>query len=169
MALTARTQPALGLAVLCVLTLAGCAGAADPGGATTTTTGTTSGTPKTAASASPTTVSTGPPTAPAMDPSAPAITAPADGATVAGPSVSVAGTGTAVEGTLRWRVLRSGSTDVVTENFTTAGANGVVGPYAFTVTLTPGSYTVEVWEPSMSDGATEDAATTRTTRTFTVT
>jgi len=171
MAFTARSHPALALAVASVLTLAGCAGAADPGGASSSETTATTQAPTPDASASPSPASPKPSTGSSADPSMTAtiISAPADGSTVAGPAVEVTGTGTAVEGNLRWRVLRSGSTDVVTEDFTTAGANGVVGPYTFTVTLTPGSYTLEVWEPSMSDGGAEDAAMARTTSTFTVT
>jgi len=80
---------------------------------------------------------------------------------VAGPQVEVTGEGTAFEATLLWRVLRAGTADVVTESFTTAGANGEVGPYAFTVELAPGTYTLEVWEPDMSDGAADDGAADR--------
>jgi len=96
-----------------------------------------------------------------------AITTPADGATVAGPQVTVTGVGTAVEATLRWRVLTAGTTDVVTEDFTTAGANGVIGPFTFTVELPAGSYALEVWEPGASDTTTPRHALV--TSTFTVT
>ncbi|MDC7120856.1 Gmad2 immunoglobulin-like domain-containing protein [Cellulomonas fimi] len=43
---------------------------------------------------------------------------------------------------------------VVAEGFTTAGANGTVGAFRFTVRLTSGDYTLEVWEAAMAeDGA----------------
>lgn len=78
------------------------------------------------------------------------ITAPTAGAEVAGPTVTVTGEGTAFEGTLVYRVARAG--DVVAEGYTTAGANGEIGPYTFDVTLDPGEYTLQVWEPGMGEG-----------------
>ena len=99
------------------------------------------------------------------------IAAPSDGASIAGPQVEVTGAGTAFEGNLRWQALTAGTTDVVQEGFTTAGANGTVGPYAFTVELAPGSYTIEVWEPGESDAGGEGATDGRlglVTSTFTV-
>ena len=80
------------------------------------------------------------------------ITAPLDGQTVTGPTVTVTGEGTAFEATLSYAVLVAGTEDVVLESFTTAGANGEVGPYSFDVELEPGQYTVRVWEADMSDG-----------------
>lgn len=80
------------------------------------------------------------------------ITSPAPGDEVAGPTVTVTGDGTAFEATLLYRVTPAGSTDVVAEGFTTAGANGEVGPYSFEVDLDPGEYTVQVWEPGMGEG-----------------
>ncbi len=80
------------------------------------------------------------------------ITAPTAGAEVAGPSVTVTGEGTGFEGTLLYRVTPAGADDVVAEGFTTAGANGEVGPYTFEVELEPGEYTVQVWEPGMGEG-----------------
>lgn len=80
------------------------------------------------------------------------ISAPAPGAEVAGPTVTVTGEGTGFEATLLYRVTPAGSADVVAEGFTTAGANGEVGPYTFEVDLDPGEYTVQVWEPGMGEG-----------------
>ena len=80
------------------------------------------------------------------------ISAPAQGTVLAGPSVTVTGEGTAFEATLRYQVLGTGTGEVVTEGFTTAGANGEIGPYSFTVALEPGDWTIQVWEPGMADG-----------------
>jgi hypothetical protein len=84
------------------------------------------------------------------------ITTPEPGVTVAGPTVTVAGEGTAFEATLSYRVLRAGTEDVVTESFTTGGANGEIGPWTVDLTLDPGEYTVQVWEPDVSDGESPD-------------
>lgn len=82
------------------------------------------------------------------------IEAPGDGAVVAGPTVQVTGTGTAFEGNLVWRVSSLSVGATVASGYTTAGANGVMGPFGFTVRLAPGAYLVELWEPGMSeDGA----------------
>lgn len=81
------------------------------------------------------------------------ITAPLPGSTVEGPTVVVTGEGTAFEATLNYRVLAEGSDEPVAEGFTMAGANGDVGPWTVELQLDPGQYTVEVWEPDMSDGA----------------
>ena len=158
-----RGRAAWALLAGAALTLAGCAGTSEPGatGSATTphaTTATTATTPS-----------------PSQSTSAPAtavpstIATPADGATVAAGAVEVTGTGTAFEGTLSWQILAADTGNVITHDFTTAGANGEVGPFTFTVDLTPGSYTVEVWEPDMS-GATPAPADRRglATSTFTV-
>jgi len=79
------------------------------------------------------------------------IEAPASGSTVAGPTVTVSGTGTAFEGTLLYLVLDAEGTTVA-EGYTTAGANGEIGPFSVDVTLDPGLYTVQVWEPGMGEG-----------------
>lgn len=84
------------------------------------------------------------------------ITAPEPGATVTGPAVAVTGEGTAFEATLSYQVLRAGTDDVVSEGWTTAGANGEIGPYSIELTLDPGEYTVQVWEPDVSDGESPD-------------
>jgi hypothetical protein len=49
-----------------------------------------------------------------------------------------------------------------------AGANGEVGPYSFDVTLDPGEYVVQVWEPGMGEGDTDDAPRNLVEVTFTV-
>lgn len=88
-----------------------------------------------------------------VDPDNPnVIIEPAAGATVAGPVITVRGEGTAFEATLDWRVVEAGTETVVEEGFTMAGANGEIGPFEFTVPLGPGEYTVEIWEPDVSDG-----------------
>lgn len=97
------------------------------------------------------------------------ITAPPSGGTVAGPNVTVEGEGTGFEGTLLYRVTRAGSTDVVTEGVTTAGANGEVGPYTAELELEPGEYTVQVWEPGMGEGDTDGDPRNLVEATFTVT
>ncbi len=79
------------------------------------------------------------------------ITAPEPGQTVAGPDVTVTGEGTAFEATLNYRVLVAGTEDVVAgPDYTMAGANGEVGPYTIDLSLDPGEYTVQVWEPDMA-------------------
>ncbi|MBO9555214.1 Gmad2 immunoglobulin-like domain-containing protein [Cellulomonas sp.] len=84
------------------------------------------------------------------------LTAPVSGSTVPGPTVTVSGTATAFEGTLSWDVHPAGdlTSAVVYQGSTTAGANGEVGPFSFTVDLPAGAWTVRVWEPDMKDGAT---------------
>ena len=159
------------VAVAAALTLSGCANGDEPGAAASV---------DASASTSPSSAPSPTPAASAVDQTAdpvdPAnetvtIAAPADGASIAGPQVEVTGAGTAFEGNLRWQALTAGTTDVVQEGFTTAGANGTVGPYAFTVELAPGSYTIEVWEPGESDAGGEGATDGRlglVTSTFTV-
>lgn len=162
-----RAVPALLLAG--ALTLAGCAGTSQPGA---TGSGSAAATHViTGATATPTrSETTSSDTTSAPSTAVPStITAPADGATVAAGQVTVTGTGTAFEGTLSWQVLAAETGNVITHGFTTAGANGAVGPFTFTVDLTPGRYTIEVWAPDMSDNATPPA--TRhglATTTFTV-
>ncbi|QTE28478.1 Gmad2 immunoglobulin-like domain-containing protein [Pengzhenrongella sicca] len=163
-----RSRPAFAFAAAAVaaaaLVLTGCAGTAEPGDSSSS-----------SESASPTLDATTPPaepTTPATDPAAEptgttVIEAPVDGSTVAGPQVAVSGQGTAFEATLSWRILTAGTEDVVQESYTNAGANGEIGPFAFTVELAPGTYTLEVWEPDMSDGAA-GTPTARATTTFTV-
>ena len=80
------------------------------------------------------------------------ISAPLDGQSVPGPVLKVTGEGTAFEATLRYEVLVTGTDEVVVSDFTMAGANGEIGPYTFDVELEPGTYTLRVWEPEVSDG-----------------
>jgi len=144
-------------AVLGVLTLGACADEPEPAGPTASP---TSSAPTGSPSTSPTAAA---PTPTETSPSDPgpagderlSIAFPRDGATVRGPEVTVEGEGTAFEGTLLWRVTDPAGTTVA-EDFTMAGANGEVGPYSFTVTLDPGTYSLEVWEQDMSDGEAPD-------------
>ena len=84
------------------------------------------------------------------------IDAPSPGGTVPGPQVHVTGEGTAFEGTLSYRVSVPGTEEVLEEGWTTAGANGEIGPYTIELTLEPGEYAVQVWEPDVSDGESPD-------------
>lgn len=97
-----------------------------------------------------------------------AITAPTSGATVAGPQVEVTGTGTAFEGTLLWEVVSVETGEVGAQDFTTGGANGEIGPFAFTATVPPGTWTLRVWEPGMGEGDTAEGRRNEATVTFTV-
>ncbi len=95
------------------------------------------------------------------------IDAPADGASVQGPSVTVSGTGTAFEATLLYLVSAAdGST--VDQGYTTAGANGTIGPFSIGLTLEPGTYTVKVWEPGMGEDDSSTPPLNLATVTFTV-
>jgi len=89
------------------------------------------------------------------------LTAPLSGSTVPGPTVTVSGTGTAFEATMVWDVHPAGdlTSAVVYQGSTTAGSNGEVGPFTFTVDLPPGTWTVRVWEPDMKEGDTSPGAT----------
>lgn len=167
----ARNVTAAGLAVvLGVGLLAGCRTGddAEPADETTPPTGSAEPEP----SDEPTATTTAEPDDDAT--SAPAvngpnsITDPPSGGDVAGPTVTVAGEGTAFEGTLLYRVTPADGTDVVAEGFTTAGANGEVGPYSFEVDLEPGEYTVQVWEPGMGEGDTGGEPRNLVEVTFTV-
>lgn len=82
------------------------------------------------------------------------VTSPAPDETVTSP-FTARGEGTAFEATLLYRVVAAGTDDVVTEGFTTAGANGEVGPWEIPLDLGAGTWTLQVWEPDMSDGEGE--------------
>jgi hypothetical protein len=99
----------------------------------------------------PSTASAAPTDQPSNGPNA--ITSPTPGATVSGPDVTVTGTGTAFEATLLWEAVPAGGGAAIAHGFTSAGANGAVGPFSFTTTLPAGRVTLSVWEPDMSDGA----------------
>jgi Immunoglobulin-like domain of bacterial spore germination/Sporulation and spore germination len=77
------------------------------------------------------------------------IDAPADGARV-GREVEVRGEAAVFEATVLWEVLRDGS--VVQEGFTSTAEGQRFAPFAFTVTLEPGDYTVRIREDDPSDG-----------------
>ena len=166
----ARSVVAAGLAVvLGTGLLAGCRTDDDGEPADETTTPTESAEPE--PSDEPTSTATAEPedeatAAPVNGPNS--ITAPAPGAEIAGPTVTVAGEGTGFEGTLLYRVTPAGGADAVAEGFTTAGANGEVGPYTFEVELEPGEYTVQVWEPGMGEGDDEGEPRNLVEVTFTV-
>lgn len=82
------------------------------------------------------------------------VLVPESGSTVPGPDVRVSGVATAFEGNLLWSVTDLDSGATTAEGFTRGGANGVMGPFAFTVQLDPGSYAVEVWEPETTEDGT---------------
>ena len=151
----ARTYAAALGAVALVLTLAACQTGADPGDDGTPSVTTTSS-PSPTASAEPTpsaTPSVGEPVVNGPN----SITSPLPGEVVAGPDVTATGEGTAFEATLNYRVLAAGTEDeVVPVGFTEAGANGEIGPWTIDLTLEPGEYTLQVWEPDMSDGESPD-------------
>lgn len=87
-------------------------------------------------------------------PSGNSLHAPAPGTQVVGPDVRVEGEATAFEGNLRWQTISDETGQIVASGYTTGGANGTLGPFSFTVELAPGPYTIEIWEPAMSeDGA----------------
>jgi hypothetical protein len=77
------------------------------------------------------------------------IDAPADGARV-GREVEVHGEAAVFEATVLWEVLRDGS--IVQEGFTSTAEGQRFAPFAFTVTLEPGDYTVRIREDDPSDG-----------------
>lgn len=83
------------------------------------------------------------------------ITTPTQGEVLAGPSVTVAGEGTAFEANLSYRVLATGTDEVVLQGNTSGGANGEVDPFSFTVDPGAGNWTIQVWEAGMADGEGE--------------
>lgn len=78
------------------------------------------------------------------------IESPAQGETVASP-VTVSGLSATFEGNVVWRVKHDGKV-VARGNVQSQGANGVFGPFEFTVGLAPGDYTVEAYEESAENG-----------------
>jgi Immunoglobulin-like domain of bacterial spore germination len=172
-----RTRPlrllaAGACAVLAGVTLAGCAsGTVQAGASTATSAATPSATPlATTRAPEPTATSTPADVVPTDQPTngPNTLTAPAPGATVDGPDVTVTGTGTAFEATLNWEAVPAGGGDPVAQGFTTAGANGEIGPFTFTATLPKGPVTLSVWEPDMSDGAAGTQRHNLVSVTFTV-
>jgi hypothetical protein len=77
------------------------------------------------------------------------IDTPADGAQV-GREVEVRGEAAVFEATVPWEVLRDG--DLVRKGVTSTAEGQRFAPFAFTVTLEPGEYTVRVREDDPSDG-----------------
>jgi hypothetical protein len=77
------------------------------------------------------------------------IDAPADGAQV-GREVEVRGEAAVWEATVLWEVLRDDA--IVQKGFTSTAEGQRFSPFAFTVTLEPGEYTVRVREDDPSDG-----------------
>jgi hypothetical protein len=79
------------------------------------------------------------------------VTSPQEGETVKAGDVKFTGYGTAFEGTFLWEVRKRGG-DVVAEGNTMGGSMGTYGEFTFTAKLQAGDYTVEVYQPDMSDG-----------------
>jgi hypothetical protein len=77
------------------------------------------------------------------------IDSPVDGAQV-GRVVEVRGEAAVFEATLHWEVLRDGA--VVQKGVTSTAEGQRFAPFAFTVTLDPGEYTVRVSEDDPSGG-----------------
>jgi hypothetical protein len=77
------------------------------------------------------------------------IDSPADGAHV-GRQVEVRGEAAVFEATVPWEVLRDG--ELVQKGVTNTAEGQRFAPFAFTVTLEPGEYTVRVREDDPSDG-----------------
>jgi hypothetical protein len=91
------------------------------------------------------------------------IDSPAEGAQV-GREVEVRGEAAVWEATVLWEVLRDGA--VVQKGFTSTAEGQRFAPFAFTVTLEPGEYTVRISEDDPSDGEGRPALTDD--KTFTV-
>jgi len=78
------------------------------------------------------------------------IEGPEQGQTVSSP-VTVYGQSATFEANVVWRIKQDG--EVVDQGFVTSkGANGVQGPFKFTVDLPAGDYTVEAYEESAENG-----------------
>lgn len=90
---------------------------------------------------------------------------PRHGASVTSP-VEISGDAAAFEANVLWRVLDSAGAEVES-GFTMTTEAGVFSPFAFTVDLRPGEYTVEIIEDDASDG--EGGPPFTDTRSFTVT
>ncbi|HEX5532635.1 MAG TPA: Gmad2 immunoglobulin-like domain-containing protein [Actinomycetales bacterium] len=79
------------------------------------------------------------------------VTSPQEGETLKAGDVKFTGYGTAFEATFLWEVRKRGG-DVVAEGNTMGGSMGTFGEFTFTAKLQAGDYTVEVYQPDMSDG-----------------
>ncbi|WP_182111490.1 Gmad2 immunoglobulin-like domain-containing protein [Actinotalea sp. JY-7876] len=174
---TALRRTALALAVTGLVT--GAAAACQTGTEEPATSGSPSASPTASSSATPSpsasaTTSPAATSAPTEEPAAaPAvngpnsITAPLAGQQVTSP-VTATGEGTAYEATLSYRVVAAGTEDVVVEGWTEAGANGEIGPWSIELDLDPGTWTLQVWEASMSETEGAGASDNRVEVTFTV-
>lgn len=92
---------------------------------------------------------------------------PAEGAQVPAGVVEFTGQADVFEGNVVWEVTDEAGNPVA-DGFTTA-AMGMFVPYSFTATLEPGTYTVSVYSPDVSDGESpEGPRMWEQTRTFTV-
>jgi hypothetical protein len=91
------------------------------------------------------------------------IDSPAEGAQV-GREVEVRGEAAVFEATVLWEVLRDGA--LVQKGFTSTAEGQRFAPFAFTVILEPGEYTVRIREDDPSDG--EGRAVLTDDKTFTV-
>lgn len=160
-------------AAVALAVLAGCGGTAGTEPTASASPEPSATTPAATASAttapSPTAAPTGGPVAGDVPTNGPlAITAPTSGASVPGPQVAVTGTGTAFEGNLLWQLVEAGTGVVGAEGFTTGGANGETGPFAFSATVPSGTWTLHVWEPGMGEGESGGERRNEVTVTFTV-
>ncbi len=96
------------------------------------------------------------------------VTSPQEGETLKAGTVKFTGYGTAFEATFAWEVRGRGG-DVVAQGNTMGGSMGTYGEFAFSATLEPGEYTVEVYQPDMSNGeSTEGPRMFPDTKDFTV-
>jgi hypothetical protein len=93
------------------------------------------------------------------------IDEPVEGAATGSP-VTVTGEAAAFEANVPWRVLDAAGAEV-TSGFATTTEGQTFAPFAFTVELAPGTYTVEISEDDPSDG--EGGTPMTDTRTITVT
>lgn len=161
---TLRPAARTGLGLAAVLLLAACGQAVDvdPAGSTTspepsvTTSATDAAASGGASSSAGTTASTAPAggaTGSGLSQSV-VITAPVEGERLPVGPIGVTGRGTASEGTLLWRITQADG-EVLSDGFTTAGANGEVGDFAIQQQVQAGTCTpctVEVWAPDESGG-----------------
>lgn len=92
------------------------------------------------------------------------IAVPAEGSTSTSP-VEVSGDAAAFEANVPWRVLDAAGAEVTT-GFAMTSEGQVFAPFAFTVELAPGTYTIEISEDDPSGGAAGTPMTD--TRTVTV-
>ena len=85
------------------------------------------------------------------------ITSPQEG-DVVGRTFEVSGTAAVFEATLNYEVRRPDGS-LVTEGFTNTSEGQAFAPYAFSLTLEPGTYVIEAYEASAEDGSKQFADT----------